>query len=89
MRNREPAAMDRQKNETLTPLGKYVTAAALAAGVAAVWFGGSLRSEDPPPREPERDTCEGLSDLQCFQARDLERRRREHVEALQEADMMP
>lgn len=77
--------MDRQKNETLTPLGKYVTAAALAAGVAAVWFGGSLRSEDRPPR----DICEGLTDLQCFQARDLERRRREHVEALQEADMMP
>lgn len=41
------------------------------------------------PGEPAPDPCEGLTPLQCFEKRDLERRQQEFVRQLEEADMMP
>lgn len=46
----------------------------------------SIRTEKS---EPEPDICEGLSGIECLEVRDLESRRREHFEVLEEADMMP
>lgn len=76
-----------EKYETWTPLGRVMIAAVCV--LLFVAFMGLARQATPEKSEPEPDICEGLTRLQCMEARDLERRRMEHVEALQDADMMP
>lgn len=78
-----------EKYETWTPFGRIVLAVLAIAAVALFVIMG--RAQNPPetPEKSEPDICEGLTRLQCWEARDLERRQQEYVEQLQDADMMP